>query len=149
MSSSHSKQVSYDTIWQRDKLPNFNAFDWSRTDENLVAIGTELGEARVMRTDSTSSSDHSFPLRLQRKCNSLAFNTTHRLAVGLDKTRNDPSALRVYDLQASDAATSHDPGRRINVSDAVTNIKFFNDQPDVLLCGVFRKCLSLYDLRGP
>jgi len=146
-----NKYLSYKQISKRDKLPNFTAFDWSRNDENLVAIGTAAGEARIIRINATEPQNETlqaFPVRLQRKCNSIAWNSNNFLATGLDRTRND-SSLNIYDTNIPwSQSNPAEPFRKYSLTEGVTNVKFFNDQPDVLLAGIARQCIRIYDLRG-
>ena len=146
----------FKTITQRDKLPNFTAFDWYGPDESIIAIGTSVGEAQVLRLDAIPSSSgltpelHSFPVKLQRRCNSIAFNRRSLLAVGLDRIRGDTS-LNVHDLNVEGGVV--EPATRLGGAEVVTNVKFFGDQPELLLAGsggIARagQHLRLYDLRG-
>lgn len=142
--------VSSRTIFQREKLPNFTAFDWSRDDDSLVAIGTSVGECRLISIDPGRKSSDVFtlPVKFQRKCNSISFSRESLLAVGLDRIRGD-SSLNIYDL----ASQSLEPTRRLTGAEIITNVKFFSDQPQTLVAGsggVTRhgQCLKLFDLRG-
>jgi hypothetical protein len=147
-----SKTVRYKEISRRDKLKNYTAFDWSKTESNLVAVGQASGEACLVRLDADkSSSDEgkwSFPIRHQRKCNSIAFSANNRLATGLEKHRTD-LCMNIYDLKALAAPDSRhqEPYRKLS-ADAISSIKFFNNEPDTLVCGVTRSCIKLFDLRG-
>lgn len=110
---------SYQVICTRDKLPNYTAFDWSKTSPNIVAVGGQAGEANIISIDpdqsnsnpipstslSASGSQHqtqyiwSFPIKSQRKCNSIAFSTKNFLATGLERVRNDYS-MNIYNVDA-------------------------------------------------
>lgn len=145
--SLNGRNIEYKGIARLEKLPEFTAFDWSRTDENLVALGTFTGEARVVRLDVptvATSCVHSFPIKQTRECNSIAFGNNSLLATALKKHRTD-SSLNVYDIGS--AHTSAEPYRRLANGDAVANVKFFTDRPDTLLAGIYTKGLRLYDLR--
>jgi len=150
VSSKIGTRLQYRVTHKVSNLPNFTAFDWSRYDESIVAIGTAGGEARVIRLasqDGQSEITHVFPVKLQRKCNSIAFNGL-MLAVGLDRARND-SSLNVYDTKSQSTSSSQlEPLRRLSISEIVSNVKFFNDQADVLLAGIARQGIRMYDLRG-
>lgn len=158
ISSVSRQKAEYKSLAQLDKLPNFTAFDWHRSDESTVAIGTWVGETKVFRLDPSTpqaqalaSADlHSFPVKLQRRCNSIAFSQKGLLAVGLDRIRGDTS-LNVYDLNSVSPGT--EPVRRLAGAEVMTNVKFFSTQPDLLLAGsggIARagQNLKLYDLRG-
>lgn len=142
------KTVHYDQLSVRDKLPNFTAFDWSKTDEQFVAIGSASGEAILLQIEPGKQSDfsYSFPIKHQRKCNSIAFSTKNYLATGLDRVRND-FCLNIYDV-SQPPSLQQEPYRKLASSEAVSSIKFFASQPDTFVAGVSRQYMRLYDLRG-
>lgn len=150
--STDTKPIKYKQLCRRDKLPNYTAFDWSKTQPYIVGIGAASGEANIVQIDpnksSTEESIWSFPIKHQRKCNSIAFSTKNFLATGLDRVRND-FCMNVYDLNAvtSSGSSLQEPYKKLAVSEAISSIKFFNQQPDTLVAGVFRQCVRLYDLR--
>ncbi|KAJ4374585.1 hypothetical protein N0V86_007454 [Didymella sp. IMI 355093] len=142
-------KVNYRQILIRDKLPNYTAFDWSKKDADLVAIGSASGEAHVVLLDPDKPEGdflHAFPIRHQRKCNSIAFSHKNLLATGLDRVRNDV-CLNIYDMNDARFTSRDEPYRKLASSEAVSSIKFFKDQPDTLLAGVQRQYVRLYDLR--
>ncbi|OCK79793.1 hypothetical protein K432DRAFT_329449 [Lepidopterella palustris CBS 459.81] len=141
--------VKYKQLCQRDKLPNFTAFDWSKRDEHFVGIGSASGEATVVQIDADrpqSDFIHSFPIKHQRKCNSIAFSLKNYVATGLDRVRND-FCMNIYDLNIPSLSTVQEPYRKLASSEAITSIKFYSGQPDTLIAGVSRQCVRLYDLR--
>jgi WD40 repeat protein len=143
-------KVSYKQICIRDKLPNYTAFDWSRKDAGIVGIGSASGEAVLVTLDPEKPDTelfHAFPIRHQRKCNSIAFSTKNLLATGLDRVRNDV-CLNIYDLNDSRFTNKDEPYKKLASSEAISSIKFFSGQPDTLVAGVSRQCLRIYDLRG-
>ncbi|KAF2101528.1 hypothetical protein NA57DRAFT_34974 [Rhizodiscina lignyota] len=152
LGASKGKAVGYKQICQRDRLPNFTAFDWSKTQDSLVAIGAASGEATLVQLDSTVTypdSIRAFPIKHQRKCNSIAFSTNNLLATGLDRVRND-CCMNIYDLAAAiSPGRQQEPYRKLASSEAIMSIKFFAQQPDTLIAGVSRQCIRLYDLRDP
>ncbi|ORY12535.1 hypothetical protein BCR34DRAFT_563640 [Clohesyomyces aquaticus] len=142
-------KVKYKQLVLRDKLPNYTAFDWSKKDESIVAIGSASGEAVLVQVDAHSPSKeymHSFPIKHQRKCNSIAFSSKNFLATGLDRVRNDV-CLNVYDLNVSTLSSTAEPYKKLASSEAISSIKFFSGQPDTLVAGVSRQCIRIYDLR--
>lgn len=154
ITSTKKNKVEYTTIFQREKLPNFTAFDWSRDDERLVALGTSVGKCKVISIDpERSHSDvQAFPVKLQRKCNSTCFSRDNLLAVGLDRIRGD-SSLNIHDLNVESSQSRSEPYRRLTGAEVITNVKFFSDQPNTLIAGsggVARHghSLKLFDLRG-
>jgi len=145
------KRAKYKQLCLRDKLPNFTAFDWSKRDEHIVGIGSASGEAVIVQVDAqrpNSDFIHSFPIKHQRKCNSIAFSAKNFIATGLDRVRND-FCLNIYDLNAPNfSSSSSEPYKKLASSEAISSIKFFSGQPDTLIAGVSRQCIRLYDLRG-
>jgi hypothetical protein len=143
-------KVNYKQICIRDKLPNYTAFDWSKRDPSIVAIGSASGEATIVTLDPDKPDTeyiHSFSIRHQRKCNSIAFSSKNLLATGLDRVRNDV-CLNIYDLNDSRMTAKDEPYKKLASSEAISSIKFFNGQPDTLIAGVSRQVLRIYDLRG-
>lgn len=143
-------KVSYKQICIRDKLPNYTAFDWSKKDASIVGIGSASGEAILVVLDPDKPDNehlHSFPIRHQRKCNSIAFSNKNLLATGLDRVRNDV-CLNIYDLNDSRFTTKDEPYKKLASSEAISSIKFFAGQPDTLVAGVSRQYVRIYDLRG-
>ena len=143
-------KVKYRQICFRDRLPNYTAFDWSKRDEAVVGIGSASGEATIVQIDPDRPQGefiHSFPIRHQRKCNSIAFSTKNYVATGLDRVRNDV-CLNIYDLNNPNVTSTTEPYKRLASSEAISSIKFFSNQPDTLVAGVSRQCIRIYDLRG-
>ncbi|KAL5116857.1 hypothetical protein ACEQ8H_005209 [Pleosporales sp. CAS-2024a] len=142
-------RVSYRQICVRDKLPNYTAFDWSKKDAGVVGIGSASGEAVLVTLDPEKPDHdlvHAFPIRHQRKCNSIAFSSKNLLATGLDRVRNDV-CLNIYDLNDSRITSKDDPYKKLASSEAISSIKFFAGQPDLLIAGVSRQYVRIYDLR--
>lgn len=141
--------VRWRQLAQRDKLPNFTAFDWSKTHEHYVAIGSASGEASLLEIDAgrpDSVFTQSFPIKHQRKCNSIAFSTNNLLATGLDRVRND-FCMNIYDLNVTSSTTQQEPYKKLASSEAISSIKFFPGHPQTLVAGVSRQCIRIYDLR--
>ncbi|KAH7070523.1 WD40-repeat-containing domain protein [Paraphoma chrysanthemicola] len=142
-------KVSYRQICIRDKLPNYTAFDWSKKDASVVGIGSASGEAVIVTLDPDKPDNellHAFPIRHQRKCNSIAFSSKNLLATGLDRVRNDV-CLNIYDLNDSRVTNKDEPYKKLASSEAISSIKFFSGQPDTLVAGVSRQYIRIYDLR--
>ncbi|KAH8719210.1 WD40-repeat-containing domain protein [Phaeosphaeriaceae sp. PMI808] len=149
LDTSPKKKPTYKQICIRDKLPNYTAFDWSKKDGGLVGIGSASGEAVIVNLDAERSGTdfiHSFPIRHQRKCNSIAFSHKNLLATGLDRVRNDV-CLNIYDLNDNRITSKDEPYKKLASSEAISSIKFFSGQPDTLVAGVARQYLRIYDLR--
>ncbi|KAI4629417.1 uncharacterized protein J4E87_003681 [Alternaria ethzedia] len=144
-------KVNYKQICIRDKLPNYTAFDWSKKDPSVVAVGSASGEATIVTLDPDKPDHdyiHSFSIRHQRKCNSIAFSAKNLLATGLDRVRNDV-CLNIYDMNDSRVTAKDEPYKKLASSEAISSIKFFNGQPDMLVAGVSRQYVRIYDLRDP
>ena len=145
------RRIEYSTEARRERLPNFTAFDWSKTRSTLVGIGSAAGDAILLDLngdDPEAPFVQSFPIRHQRKCNSIAFSQDDLLATGLDRVRND-FCLNIYDVNhvSSRPEESQEPYRKLSSSEAITSIKFFNGHSQTLLAGVARQCIRFYDLR--
>jgi WD40 repeat protein len=148
--------LQYEIISTHRMVPAFRAFDWSPQDEAIVAVGQWSGEATVLRIDDQSQS-LSLPIKHQRLCNAVTFSRTGLLATGLERVRND-FCLNVWDISQrplinsstpSSGRVSMDPVRKLASSEAITSIKFFPSQPDVLVCGIKGASVRIYDTRDP
>ena len=149
------KEFRYETLSTARKVPQFRAFDWSSKDEAVVAVGQWSGETTVLRIGDRPQALHLI-IKHQRLCNAVAFNSAGLLATGLERVRND-FCLNVWDVSQrlltsaspnleSDAPPG-EPLRKLASSEAITSIKFFNTQPEALVCGVKGACIRIYDLR--
>ncbi|KAI9849472.1 MAG: hypothetical protein M1837_004092 [Sclerophora amabilis] len=153
-----NKPFEYKQISQHTKLPNVRAFDWSSTEEALVAVGLPSGEAALLRIDDSSNDILSFTIKHQRPCNAIALSTKGLLAAGLDKVRND-FCLNIWDVNHrlaswkreskgwAAAKSQFEPIRKLATSESISSIKFFTDQPDTLVTGVKGQFVRIYDLR--
>jgi hypothetical protein len=142
-------KIPHHRVAHHGKLPNFAAFDWSRTDEHLVALGLVSGNASLVRLSENSEPSEvvtTFRIKQQRKCNSIAFSTENWLAVALDKTRSDV-CLNIYDAGAA-PGNHNDPIRRLCPAELVSSVRFFPRQPQELVLAAQRSFIRLYDLRG-
>lgn len=133
-------------------VPLFRAFDWSTSNENLIAVGQSSGEATILRLDANVKESLSFPVRNQRYCNAVAFSTHGLVASGLDRVRND-FCLNIWDVNQrlgppGGSKGFPEPLRKLASSEPITSIKFFRDQPDTLVTGVKGQFVRIYDLRG-
>lgn len=150
--------------WKRkskhDDVPPLTTFDWSPTIPGLVAVGTSTGVVNLLRVDDGSNAYMELNLKLSRTCQAVAFSTEGKLAVGLDRVRND-SSLCIWDVNrlSSMGSTSKgfqgvapftDATDRFENGTSVTSLKFFEDMgmASVLVAGAKLRGLGLYDLRG-
>ncbi|KAG4424940.1 hypothetical protein IFR04_001911 [Cadophora malorum] len=154
-------RFEYKRVSKHTELPAVNTYDWSPIYRGLVAVGTAHGEVSLLRIDDNSNACLTLPLKLQRPCQSVSFNTTGLLAVGLDRVRND-SCLQVWDVNERLAGwdqskkgwsvppmNSIEPKKKLEGSTSITSIRFFEDQPKTLIAGVKNQSVRIHDLRDP
>ncbi|KZF22216.1 hypothetical protein L228DRAFT_247855 [Xylona heveae TC161] len=153
VTSDRGEDLEYRQLSQHSKFPEFRAFDWCPSNEALLAIGLPSGTTTVLKIDEDANESFSFPIKNQRYCNAVAFNTQGLLAGGLEKVRND-FCLNIWDVNQRLSSPDTDSGRpqvepvrKLCTSEAVSSIRFFVDQPDTLIAGVGRQFLRIYDLR--
>ena len=154
VTESTSDSLQWQEVSRNSRAPAFRAFDWNFL-HNVVAIGQWSGEANVLRLDNDSET-LSLPIKSQRQCNAVAFSPETLLATGLERVRND-FCLNVYDIvhwvgrHTSNSLLTqqpaHEPIRKLATSEGITSIKFFQEQPNVLVAGVKGTCVRIYDLR--
>ena len=139
-------------------FPLLTAHDWSPNIPGLLAFGTAGGDVNLLRVDDNSNAVSPLPLKLQRTCLAVAFNTTGLLAVGLDRVRSD-ACLQIWDVNQRLAGWNRqNPGfdvpgltmepKKMEASVSVTSVRFFEDQPQTLVIGIKNTCVRIYDLRG-
>jgi WD40 repeat protein len=146
------QKLRHEVLSTLTDVPLFRAFDWSTSNENLIAVGQSSGEATILRLDADAKESLSFPVRNQRYCNAVAFSTHGLVASGLDRVRND-FCLNIWDVNqrlapAGGSKGFPEPLRKLASSEPITSIKFFRDQPDTLVTGVKGQFVRIYDLRG-
>lgn len=148
--------VEYETIQASTKVPAFRAFDWHPVHEDLVVVGQAGGEATLLNIAEGQQDSLSFQVRSQRLCNSVALNTQNLLAAGLDKVRTD-FCLNIWDFnQRLPPAGSKgfvksyaEPLHKFASGEPITSLKFFHNDPQLLVAGVKGQFVRLYDLREP
>ncbi|TAQ91242.1 hypothetical protein B7494_g458 [Chlorociboria aeruginascens] len=152
-------KFEYEKRSKHNDFPPLSACDWSPTIEGLLAVGTPRGDVQLLRVDDDSNAYLTLPLKLQRACQAVAFNTTGLLAVGLDRVRND-SCLQIWDInQRLSGWDSKQPGwnlpsvaiepKKLEASLSITSVKFFEDQPQTLVIGIKNQSVRIHDLRDP
>jgi WD40 repeat protein len=143
-------QAQFSVLSQRDKLPNFTAFDFSRTDPYIVGLGGHSGGATILNIDPSKPQGEALtlPVRYQRRCLSIAFSARNHVVTGGERVRND-HGIYLYDLNALGNSTpTADSARKLALADGITSVRFFSQQPNVLLAGVQKQgYVRLYDLR--
>ena len=154
VASYDGKSLNYDPLPKYGKVPPFRAFDWAPFDESLVAVGQWSGEATLLRIDG-SAAPVSLQTKHQRLCNAVSFSRTGLLATGLERVRN-VECLNLWDVNQRLSSTpspggragkSVEPYRKYSSSGAISSIKFFIRQPEVLIAGVKGFGIRVYDLR--
>lgn len=158
ITSRRKGKVNFESVGAPVKTPTFRAFEWSPLDESLVAVGQLSGEATLLRIAGPPATSISFQVRSQRQCNAVALSRQNLLAAGLDKVRND-TCLNIWDLQQRLAPSGSpalaqtksytEPLHKLASSEPITSIKFFQNDPQVLVAGVRTQSVRLYDLREP
>lgn len=137
--------VAHHIVARSTKLPSFAAFDWSKTQESIVALGLSSGSASLIKLyddGRPSETATTFKIKQQRKCNSIAFSTKDWLAVAVDKTRSDV-CLFIYDANRD----STEPVRRLCAAEVVSSVRFFPSQPETVVASTSRAFIRIYDLR--
>ncbi|KJX96835.1 hypothetical protein TI39_contig598g00029 [Zymoseptoria brevis] len=143
------RDVNYHTVARYGRLPNFGAFDWSKTDESIIALGLVSGSACLVKLHDNgqpSETVANFKLKQQRKCNSIALSSQNWLAVALDKTRSDV-CLNIFDANIDQSSHDSIPIRRLCPAEVVSSVRFFPGQPQELVVAAQRSVIRLYDLR--
>ena len=148
-------KIQYQTLSTYSNVPAFRAFDWAPHDERLAAVGQWSGEVTVLRIDD-SVPNIPLPAKHQRLCNTVAFSRTSLLAAGLERVRSD-SSLNIWDVShrlpavLSPGGRSSkgfvEPYRKFASSEAISSIKFYSTQPEVLVAGSKGRGIRIYDLR--
>lgn len=146
------RSIKYELTHSSKKLAPFRAFDWHPTEATLVAVGQTGGEAGLVNLAYPDQKPASFTARNPRSCNAVALNTSGWVAIGLDKARTDPG-LYIWDINhhANNSGTKSyrnrsDPLHKIASGEQVTSLRFFHDQPQLLVAGV-QGFVRLYDCR--
>ncbi|KAK5664035.1 hypothetical protein OQA88_249 [Cercophora sp. LCS_1] len=151
-------RFDYRKLAKHDDLPPLTAYDWSPSHPGLVAVGTSTGVVNLLRVDDGSNAYLELGLKLARTCHAVAFNTTGKLAVALDRVRSD-NCLYIWDVSRlstldpsrsgfpTDTDAFSDPTDRLEPSVSVSSIKFFEDNPNVLVAGIKGQGLRIHDLR--
>jgi WD40 repeat protein len=155
------EQFDYVPVSKATDFQAVTAFDWSPKVSGLVAIGGKGGEVQLLRIDDNSNDRITLPLKLQRSCQAVAFNTTGLLAVGLDRVRND-QCLQIWDVEQrlsqwdpskkgwqSQIGSNAEPLHKLEPSVSVTSVKCFEDQPQMLVAGIKNSSVRIHDLRDP
>lgn len=153
------RNVKCKQLSQHTDFSNARTFDWSPTEEAIVAVGLTSGEAALLRIDDNSNGVLSFNVKNPRPCNAIALSSNGHLASGLEKVRND-FCLNIWDINYrlstwdrksrgwASTRPQYEPMRRLATSETISSIKFFSDVPDSLVTGVKGQFVRIYDLRG-
>ena len=151
-------RFEYRKLAKHDDLPPLTTYDWSPAVPGLVAVGTSTGVVNLLRVDDNSNAYLELGLKISRTCQAVAFNTAGKLAVALDRVRSD-TCLHIWDvsrLSGLDATVSgfpadpdlpSDPVDRLELNASVSSVRFFEDNPNVLVAGIKGQGLRIHDLR--
>ncbi|KAK4123697.1 hypothetical protein N657DRAFT_656062 [Parathielavia appendiculata] len=151
-------RFEYRKLAKHDDFPPLTTYDWSPTVPGLVAVGTSTGVVNLLRVDDNSNAYLELGLKISRTCQAVAFNTAGKLAVALDRVRSD-HCLHIWDLSrlsGTDATISGfpadvdlppDPVDRLELNASVSSVRFFEDNPNVLVAGIKGQGLRIHDLR--
>ncbi|KAL2271722.1 hypothetical protein VTJ83DRAFT_1093 [Remersonia thermophila] len=151
-------RFDYRRVGKCDDLPPLTAYDWSPTFPGLVAVGTAAGVVNLLRVDDSSNAYLELGLKISRTCQAVAFSTGGKLAVALDRVRSD-TCLHIWDVNrlssigASqpgfplDVRPPSDPVDRLELNASVSSVRFFEDNPNVLVAGIKGQGLRIHDLR--
>ncbi|KIW44578.1 uncharacterized protein PV06_03038 [Exophiala oligosperma] len=150
------KSTKYESIHTSTKVPAFRAFDWHPVNEDLVVVGQAGGEATLINIAEGHQDSLSFQVRSQRLCNAVTLSSQNLLAAGLDKVRTD-FCLNVWDYNQrlpapgtkSFSKNYSEPLHKLASGEPITSLKFFQDDPQLLVAGVKGQFVRLYDLREP
>ena len=140
------REITYHTVSKSGRVSNFVAFDWSKTNPSLIALGLVSGSASLikLREDGKGAENIAqFKLKQQRKCNSIAFSAQDWLAVAVDRARSDV-CLFIYDTLRG---TANEPVRRLCAAELVSSVRFFPSQPLEVVASTQRQYIRIYDLR--
>jgi len=153
-------RFEYRKLAKHNDLPPLTAYDWSPTVPGIVAVGTQTGVVNLLRIDDNSNGYQELALKISRTCQAVAFNTSGKLAVALDRVRSD-HCLYIWDVSRlsslndahivglpSDLGLPLDPVDRLEHNASVSSIRFFEDNPNVLVAGIKGQGLRIHDLRG-
>ncbi|KAG8762831.1 hypothetical protein FRC11_007612 [Ceratobasidium sp. 423] len=160
--------------------------------DDLVAVGLTTGNVELLRLNSNVASlpnSHNsldapkvamLPVKYQRPCHAIEFSPIdpNYLAVGLEKTRNEPSLL-IWDIERSartlpspsstlpafqrtsprlpatrPAMTLVGPGdtrplQYYGSTEVIHSLAFLPGTPHILIAGIGTKRIGMYDLRSP
>ncbi|KAL2256342.1 hypothetical protein VTK26DRAFT_1818 [Humicola hyalothermophila] len=151
-------RFDYRKLAKHDDFPPLTSYDWSPSAPGLVAVGTATGIVNLLRVDDDSNAYLELGLKVSRTCQAVAFSTAGKLAVALDRVRSD-HCLYIWDvnrLGVMDAAVSgfpadyippSDPVDKLEFNASVSSIRFFEDNPNVLVAGIKGSGVRIHDLR--
>ncbi len=157
----HAQRGRFDCkqLAKHDDFPPLTTYDWSPSIPGLVAVGTTNGIVNLLKIDDNSNAYLELGLKMSRTCQAVAFSTEGKLAVGLDRVRSD-NCLYIWDvnrLSSTDAPVKGfptgidpftEPTHRLEPSVSVSSVRFFEDNPNVLVAGIKGQGLRIHDLRG-
>ncbi|KAH8879414.1 hypothetical protein GQ53DRAFT_834188 [Thozetella sp. PMI_491] len=156
----HAQRGRFDAkkLAKHDDFPPLTTYDWSPSNPSLLAVGTTNGIVNLLRIDDNSNAYLELGLKMLRTCQAVAFSTEGKLAVGLDRVRSD-NCLYIWDVNRlssmdssvkgfpTSTAPFNEPTNRLEPSVSVSSVRFFEDNPNVLVAGIKGQGLRIHDLR--
>ncbi|KAJ4304467.1 hypothetical protein N0V88_002080 [Collariella sp. IMI 366227] len=151
-------RFEYKKLAKHDDFPTLTTYDWSPTAPGLVAVGTSTGIVNLLRVDDNSNAFIELGLKISRTCQAVGFSTGGKLAVALDRVRSD-HCLYIWDVSRlssmdtkvagfpADAKRLSDPVDKLELNASVSSLRFFEDNPNVLVAGIKNQGLRIHDLR--
>ncbi|EUC66944.1 WD repeat protein, putative [Rhizoctonia solani AG-3 Rhs1AP] len=190
--NSHAGEVKI--LASQSELTHMRCLSWSPhpTVDDLVAVGLTTGNVELFRLGGSVASlpnSHNsleaprvatLPVRYQRPCHAIEFSPIdpNYLAVGLEKTRNEPSLL-IWDIERSARALPSPssalpafrrtsprlpatrpamplggpgdsrPLQYYGSTEVIHSLAFLPGTPHILIAGIGTKRIGMYDLRSP
>ena len=153
------KAISWEPLFPEQRIPSYRAFDWHPSIASLVAIGQSSGEASLVHLGEKQDV-FSFQAGKPRLCNAVALSSAGHLAVGLDKVRTD-FCLNIWDIQQrlntattttpspSSSKPNTEPLHKLASSEPISSLKFFKQQPKLIVAGMKGQFIRIFDLRDP
>ena len=152
------KAISWEPLYPEQRIPSYRAFDWHPSIASLVAIGQSSGEASLVHLGEKQDIS-SFQAGKPRLCNAVALSAAGLLAVGLDKVRTD-FCLNIWDIQQrlntavtsptiSSSKPNTEPLHKLASSEPISSLRFFKQQPKLIVAGMKGQFIRIFDLRDP
>ncbi|PRT52935.1 SEH-associated protein 4 [Wickerhamiella sorbophila] len=117
-------------------LMSVSTYAYSPIHHGLVAVGHNSGTVQLLNPMRQNDVPTKVDCKSVRPCNTLSFNSSGILAVGLDRARNDDSLL-LYDVQVEKKKNMTLLGSLFS-NETITCLEFIPSKPTLLLCGTYK-----------